>query len=287
MNDDWAKEQTVEHVMKNKDIITNSEINIKKKKSKINIKIIDIISYLALAAMIILLAMGLYKGIKSLSVLSKYISYFVTGVKFTLGLSFISVLIGTVIGTGICFAKMSNNIALKALAVGYVEIIRGTPLITQLFIVFFGSAILFNTKEWGLPISTLAFIAGVVAVSLNSGGYVAEVIRSGIQSVDKGQMEAGRSLGMSKKQTMKEIIIPQATKNILPALANEFITVIKETSIVSVIGVTDIMYNVNIVRGTSFRSMEPLFMAAILYFVLTFTLSKLVNKFEGKLKESD
>lgn len=267
--------------------IKNEKVLVKKKNSKAKVKIVDLISYLALAAIIVLLALGLAKGIKSLSVLSNYSSYFVTGVKFTLGLSFISVLIGTVIGTGVCFAKMSNNIALRALATGYVEIIRGTPLITQLFIVFFGSAILFNTKETGLPISTMAFIAGVVAVSLNSGGYVAEVIRSGIQSVDKGQMEAGRSLGMSKKQTMREIIIPQATKNILPALANEFITVIKETSIVSVIGVTDIMYNVNIVRGTSFRSMEPLFMAAILYFVLTFTLSKLVNKLEGKLKESD
>lgn len=268
-------------------IIKSKEITKGDKKKKINIKLVDIISYLALGIIILLLGMGLFKGIQSLSVLSKYSSYFVTGVKFTLGLSLISVMIGTVIGAGICFAKMSNNIALKALATGYIEIIRGTPLITQLFIVFFGSAILFNTKELGLPISTMAFISGIVAVSLNSGGYVAEVIRSGIQSVDKGQMEAGRSLGMSKKQTMKEIIIPQAAKNILPALANEFITVIKETSIVSVIGVTDIMYNVNIVRGTSFRSLEPLFMAAILYFVITFTLSKLVNKLEGKLKESD
>ena len=269
-------------------IINNNTIATKtKNKKKFKIKLIEIISYGILLAVLVFLAIGLYKGISSMAVLTKYTSYFVTGVKFTLGLSFISVVIGTFIGAGIAFAKMSNNLPAKILATGYVEIIRGTPLITQLFIVFFGSAMLFNTKALGLSISTMAFISGVVAVSLNSAGYVAEVIRSGIQSVDKGQMEAGRSLGMSKKMTMQEIIIPQATKNILPALANEFITVIKETSIVSVIGVTDIMYNVNIVRGTSFRSIEPLFMAAILYFVLTFTLSKLVNKLEGKLKESD
>ena len=269
-------------------IINNNTITTKtKNKKKFKIKLIEIISYSILIAVMAFLAIGLYKGISSMAVLTKYTSYFVTGVKFTLGLSFISVVIGTFIGAGIAFAKMSNNLPAKILATGYVEIIRGTPLITQLFIVFFGSAMLFNTKALGISISTMAFISGVVAVSLNSAGYVAEVIRSGIQSVDKGQMEAGRSLGMSKKMTMQEIIIPQATKNILPALANEFITVIKETSIVSVIGVTDIMYNVNIVRGTSFRSIEPLFMAAILYFVLTFTLSKLVNKLEGKLKESD
>ena len=131
------------------------------------------------------------------------------------------------------------------------------------------------------------FIAGIVAVSLNSGAYVAEIIRSRIQSIDKGQMEAGRSLGSPQSMTMKEIIMPQAVKNILPALCNEFITVIKETSIVSVIGVTDLMYNVNIVRGISFRPLEPLLIAAVIYFILTFGLSKAVNILEGKMKQSD
>ena len=100
-------------------------------------------------------------------------------------------------------------------------------------------------------------------------------------------MEAGRSLGMTQSMTMKEIIMPQAVKNILPALCNEFITVIKETSIVSVIGVTDLMYNVNIVRGISFRPLEPLLIAAVIYFILTFGLSKAVNIQEGKMKQSD
>lgn len=215
-----------------------------------------------------------------LEILIKYMSYFQTGLKYTLGLSFISVFIGIAIGSLIALMKLSKNKIIKALATVYIELVRGTPLITQLFIVYFGSYVLFG-------IDMNPFIAGIIAVSLNSGAYVAEIIRSGIQSIDKGQMEAGRSLGMSQSMTMKEIIIPQAVKNILPALCNEFITVIKETSIVSVIGVTDIMYNVNIVRGISFRPLEPLLIAAVIYFLLTFGLSKAVNILEGKLKESD
>ena len=184
-------------------------------------------------------------------------------------------------------AKISNDKILKTLSSIYIEIMRGTPLITQLFIVFFGSSVLLNVRELKIPISTLAFVSGIIAVGLNSAAYVAEIVRAGIESIDKGQMEAGRSLGMSKGTTMREIIMPQAIKNILPSLGNEFIAIIKETSIISVIGVTDIMYNVNIVRSMSFKSMEPLFIAAIMYFVLTFSLSKLVNLLERKLKESD
>lgn len=268
----------MEHIIKQQTAI---------KKQSAKIKTGDVIGYLALGVILIGVLWGGYKILGAIQSLSKYSAYFITGVQYTLGLSILSVFIGTIIGSLVAFAKMSDNRPASIIASAYIEVIRGTPLITQLFIVFFGSAVLFNTQNRGLSISTLAFLAGLVAVSLNSGAYVAEIIRSGIQSVDKGQTEAGRSLGMSQAMTMKEIVLPQATKNILPALGNEFITVIKETSIVSVIGVTDIMYNVNIVRGMSFKSMEPLFMAGILYFVLTFTLSKIVNKWEGKLKESD
>ena len=215
-----------------------------------------------------------------LEILIKYSSYFITGLKSTLGLSIISVLIGIVIGSLLALMKLSKHKPLKWIAAVYIEVVRGTPMITQLFIVYFGSYVLF-----GLDMNP--FIAGIIAVSLNSGAYVAEIIRSGIQSIDKGQMEAGRSLGMTQSMTMKEIIMPQAVKNILPALCNEFITVIKETSIVSVIGVTDLMYNVNIVRGISFRPLEPLLIAAVIYIILTFGLSKAVNILEGKMKQSD
>ncbi len=268
-------------------IVFSSEKSSKYNKTKNVGKLYHAIGYAALALCVFGIALLGIHIFGSIASMTKYISYFVTGVKYTLGLSAVSVFFGIIFGSGIAFAKMSNNKGLSIIASAYIELIRGTPLITQLFIVFFGSAVLFNTKEWGLSIATLAFLAGIVAVSLNSAAYVAEIIRSGIQSVDSGQLEAGRSLGMSHAMTMKEIILPQAIKNILPALGNEFITVIKETSIVSVIGVTDIMYNVNIVRGSSFKSMEPLYVAAILYFVLTFGLSKLVNLLEGKLKESD
>ncbi len=246
-----------------------------------------LLSYTLLLLTLLVIGYALASLPKVWAIFIKYHSYFISGILYTLGLSLASVLIGTVLGSLIALAKISDEPILKTVATAYIELIRGTPLITQLFIVFFGSSVLFNVRELQLPIAAIAFLSGIVAVSLNSAAYVAEIVRAGIESVDKGQLEAGRSLGMSHKMTMKEIILPQAIKNILPSLGNEFIAVIKETAIISVIGVGDIMYNVNIVRSTSYRSVEPLFIAAIIYFVLTFSLSKLVNMIERKLKESD
>ena len=246
-----------------------------------------ILSYILLVIAVVTIVYTIYNSLKIIDIFIKYNNYFLTGVVYTLGLSLTSVLIGSIFGSFIALAKISNDKILKTLSSIYIEIMRGTPLITQLFIVFFGSSVLLNVRELKIPISTLAFVSGIIAVGLNSAAYVAEIVRAGIESIDKGQMEAGRSLGMSKGTTMREIIMPQAIKNILPSLGNEFIAIIKETSIISVIGVTDIMYNVNIVRSMSFKSMEPLFIAAIMYFVLTFSLSKLVNLLERKLKESD
>ncbi|NLM04997.1 MAG: amino acid ABC transporter permease, partial [Clostridiales bacterium] len=131
------------------------------------------------------------------------------------------------------------------------------------------------------------FVAGIIALSINSGAYVAEIIRAGIQAVDKGQMEAARSLGMPYSLSMKHIIIPQAFKNILPALGNEFIVIIKESSIVSVIGIHELMYNANTVRGNTFIPLEPLIVAAAIYFALTFSLSKLLGIVEGRMSVSD
>ncbi len=246
-----------------------------------------LLSYTLLLLTLLVIGYALASLPKVWAIFIKYHSYFISGILYTLGLSLASVLIGTVLGSLIALAKISDEPILKTVATAYIELIRGTPLITQLFIVFFGSSVLFNVRELQLPIAAIAFLSGIVAVSLNSAAYVAEIVRAGIESVDKGQLEAGRSLGMSHKMTMREIILPQAIKNILPSLGNEFIAVIKETAIISVIGVGDIMYNVNIVRSTSYRSVEPLFIAAIIYFVLTFSLSKLVNMIERKLKESD
>lgn len=266
------------------------ENNIFKKSKERGIppQLINIIIAGILFLLLYLAREPLYNFLASVaSIAERYSSYFIKGLLITLGLSAIAVIIGTIIGSLIYFLRISKSKFISTLAVAFVEIIRGTPLITQLFIVFFGAALIFDYKALGISISNAAFLAGVIAVSINSGAYISEIIRSGIQSIDKGQVEAGRSLGMSTGQTMKEIIIPQAVKNILPALGNEFIAVIKETSIASSIGVTDIMYNVNLVRGNSFKAMEPLIIAAVLYFVITFTLSRLVQILEGRLKESD
>src|SRR5690606_17635333 len=170
-----------------------------------------------------------------------------------------------------------------------IEVIRGTPLLVQIFIIYYGLPLI------GIKLPSISFlgsggeefISGIIALSINSGAYVAEIIRSGIQAVDKGQMEAARSLGMPYNMAMKHIIIPQAFKNILPALGNEFIVIIKESSIVSVIGIHELMYNANTVRGNTFRPLEPLIVAAVIYFILTFTLSKLLGIAERRMKVSD
>lgn len=150
----------------------------------------------------------------------------------------------------------------------------------QIALVYFGSYVILGTNMDG-------FLAALIAVSLNSAAYVAEIIRSGIQSIDKGQMEASRSLGLSNSQTMRYIIMPQAIRNILPALGNEFVTLIKETSVASTIGVADLMYASKIVQSSSFQPFNPLIIVAIIYFIITFSLSQLVGLLERRLVHND
>lgn len=214
------------------------------------------------------------------SFFSKYGTFFITGLKNTILISVIGVLLGAVFGALFALMKISSIKPLKWLASVYIEFLRGTPLLVQVFLVYFGT-----TAVLGLDIS--AFICGTIALVINCSAYIAEIIRAGINAVDKGQMEAARSLGLSYGQTMKTVIMPQAIKNILPALGNEFVTVIKESSIVSVIGVSEIMFNSQVVQGASFDPFTPLLIAAVLYFILTFMLSRLMNYFEGRLSVSD
>jgi polar amino acid transport system permease protein len=206
--------------------------------------------------------------------------FYLDGAKFTIILALFTVLFGVVIGVVLALLKISENKVLNLIATAYIEFIRGTPLMVQLFIIYFGLPTLTNLH---LPDMT----AGILALAINSGAYVAEVIRAGIQAVDKGQMEAARSLGLTKGMAMRYIIIPQAIKNILPALGNEFITVIKESSIVSIIGIHELMYNADTVRGNTYKAFSPLLIAALIYFVMTFALSKLMGRFERRLKTSD
>ena len=177
------------------------------------------------------------------------------------------------------------------LATAYVEIIRSTPVLVQIMIIYFG---LFNKDMIVLPRYTLfgfikfeRFVPGVVALSMNSAAYLCEIIRSGIQSIDGGQSEAARSLGLSKGKTMFHIILPQALRNILPAIANEFVVIIKESAIAYTIGVPDIMAAVNDVRAATFTIMEPLLIATGIYFCLCFPTSKLIAYFERRMSRGN
>lgn len=208
----------------------------------------------------------------------KYWPLFLEGATTTVLLSFFSVIVGVGCGTLMALARLSSNKFLSKAAKVYIDIIRGTPLLVQLYLVYFGLATVLDLND---------FVSGVIAVSVNTTAYIAETIRSGIQSVDKGQMEAARSMGMPKRMAMSQIILPQAMKNILPAIGNEFATLIKETSIVSLIGIHDLMYSSDTVRGATFTVFIPLLMTAFLYFVMTTTIAFFMDKLERKLQASD
>lgn len=208
----------------------------------------------------------------------KYWPLFLEGATTTVLLSFFSVIVGVGCGTLMALARLSSNKFLSKAAKVYIDIIRGTPLLVQLYLVYFGLATVLDLND---------FLSGVIAVSVNTTAYIAEIIRSGIQSVDKGQMEAARSMGMPKGMAMRQIILPQAMKNILPAIGNEFATLIKETSIVSLIGIHDLMYSSDTVRGATFTVFIPLLMTAFLYFVMTTTIAFFMDKLERKLQASD
>ncbi|HEH0994559.1 TPA: ABC transporter permease subunit [Staphylococcus aureus] len=212
--------------------------------------------------------------------ISKYGSFFLKGIKITILISLIGVALGSILGAFVALMKLSKIKIISWIASIYIEILRGTPMLVQVFIVFFGI-----TAALGLDISAL--VCGTIALVINSSAYIAEIIRAGINAVDKGQIEAARSLGLNYRQTMKSVIMPQAIKNILPALGNEFVTLIKESSIVSTIGVGEIMFNAQVVQGISFDPFTPLIVAAALYFVLTFVLTRIMNMIEGRLNASD
>ena len=215
----------------------------------------------------------------------KYHKFFLEGCKNTLILALFSVLIGTLGGTLLSLCRMSKFKPLKYIAVAIVEFVRGTPLMVQLMFIFYGLPMIGVTfPDISFIPNFSRFMAGVVAMSLNSSAYVSEIIRSGIQAVDPGQMEAARSIGFTYGESMRKVILPQAVKNILPALGNELVTVIKESSIVSVIGIADLMFRTNDVIAVTYRSLQALLIAALLYFVMTFITGRLVSLAERKMK---
>ena len=171
----------------------------------------------------------------------------------------------------------------------YVEVFRATPMLVQLFIIYyivFGGVSLPSFKLFGF-IRFERFLPGVISLALNSAAYLSEIIRAGIQSIDPGQSEAARSLGLTRRQTLQSIVLPQAIKNILPAIANEFVTIIKESSICYTIGVQEIMSAVNSVKSATFSIGEPLIIAACVYFCLTFPTSKIIQYFERRMSRGD
>lgn len=216
--------------------------------------------------------------------LTNYGNFFIDGVRNTLILAAFSVLFGTVLGAFMALARMSRIKPLRWFAVAYIEFFRGTPLMVQLMFIFYGLPMVgISFPDIPLIPDFSRFMAGIIAMSLNSCAYVAEVIRSGIQAVDPGQMEAARCLGLSKGQGMIMVVLPQAIRNILPALGNEFVTVIKESSVVSVIGIADLMYRTNGVKAKTYSTLECLAIAAVIYFILTFAFSKFIAWTERRM----
>ena len=207
--------------------------------------------------------------------LPKYYTTYIDATVTTLKVSLIALLIGLLLGIVICLAKISTIKVLNVLATIYVEVIRNTPILVQIMIIYFA------LPEVG--ISFTPFMSAIIALSINSGAYVSEIFRSGILAIDKGQMEAGRSLGLSYFQTMKFIILPQALKNSFPALGNEFISLVKESSIVYFVGVADIMFAANTVKNATYETFGPYLIAAAIYFIITSVLSFLVKRLEKKL----
>ncbi len=211
---------------------------------------------------------------------SAYSPLLVKGTVTTLELTLFSVLLGTVFGFITALFKMSRFKLLRALGNIYVELIRGTPLLVQLYIVYYGLPQLIGHD---IP----SFPAAIAALSFNSGAYVAEIIRAGIEAVDTGQMEAARSLGMSHGLAMRFVVIPQAIKNILPALGNEFVSLLKESATVSVISMGDLMRQADIIRAATYTAFEPLIEVALIYFVMTSIFSSLQRMLERRLKVGD
>lgn len=212
---------------------------------------------------------------------SKYWNLFLIGTGYTLLLSIITVFFGSILGSVLALLKNNKFLPVRFLISAYVEIVRGTPILLQLYIFTFIIPLAFPVFK------PSTFVCILIALILNSAAYVSEVIRSGIEAVDKGQTEAARSLGLNKNQTLFKIVLPQAVRYILPALGNEFIMMIKETSLASTFFVGDLMTQYQTVTGATFLVIEPLTIIGIIYFVLTFSLSKGVAVLERRMKAGE
>lgn len=214
------------------------------------------------------------------SQLLPYMPFILKGIGATLKFVSVSILVGFILGTALAMLKITSNPFLKWLADAYTSIFRGTPLILQLMIIYYAVPQL-------LQYDISAFVSAILAFGLNSAAYVSEIIRAGILAVDRGQTEAAEALGVSYPKMMVHIILPQALKNILPALMNEFITLTKESAIVSVVGYLDLMRRAQIVGSDIYRNFEPLLFAGLIYWVMVYILTQIGKVVERRLSYSD
>lgn len=259
--------------------------------------------------------MDSFVKLSNFPIVFQYSQLFWQGILVTVLLSLFTVLIGFVLALILALMRLSNVRPFRFLTVNhegfeedrgiltaiskvnplnfiataYVEIIRSTPALVQIFIIYYGVFSLISLPSFTMFgfIKFDRFFPGVVALGINSGAYLCEIIRSGIQSVDGGQTEAARSLGMTQAQNLRFIVLPQALKNILPAIANEFVVIIKESSVTYTVGVQDIMSAVNAVKGATFIIVEPLLVATAIYFCLCFPTSKIIAYFERRMSRGD
>lgn len=221
-------------------------------------------------------------------IVSNYWPMFLRGAGMTLLISMVGTILGFIIGLIIGVVRtipMSERgpkrILLKlinALLSIYIEIFRGTPMIVQAMVIFYGSA-----SAFGWPMNKYRIYAAIFIVSINTGAYMSEIIRGGIVSIDKGQFEAAHAIGMTHFQTMINVILPQAIRNILPATGNEFVINIKDTSVLNVISVTELFFQTKTVSGINFKYFESFFVASVLYFVMTFTVTRILRLIERKI----
>lgn len=209
-----------------------------------------------------------------------YIPFMLEGIWVTLKFVFFAIILGSILGTLLALFKIGAIKPLRWFADGYTSIFRGTPLILQLMIIYYSIP-----QLTGYDISP--FLSAILAFGLNSSAYISEIIRAGIQAVDKGQLEAAQALGVPYGAMMKDIILPQALKNILPALMNEFITLTKESAIVSTIGYLDLMRRAQVVGADLFRNFEPLLFVGVIYWCLVMGLTVIGRMVERRLKLSD
>jgi ectoine/hydroxyectoine ABC transporter permease protein EhuC len=213
-------------------------------------------------------------------IITDNLDLFLRGAVLTLEISILGIILGFSLAVPLALGRLSKFLPSKWIATGYVEAIRGTPLLVQIFVIYFG----LRASLLAAGVDFSPFAAGVLAIGLNSAAYQAEIIRGGIESVPKGQMEAARSIGMTRMQAMRYVILPQGFRLMLPSMTNEFIILIKDTSLVSVISVTELTYWGRQINAIYFEPFLVFFFIALVYFIMTFTTSKLLRIVERKYK---